>query len=80
MNWLGVMYHNAEGVAQNYSEAWRWYEKAAALGDAWAMFNMGAMYELGEGVSRSKSEARNWYQKAAARGHPDANRKLQALR
>jgi TPR repeat protein len=80
MNWLGVMYHNAEGVAQNYSEAWRWYEKAAALGDAWAMFNMGAMYELGEGVSRSKSEARNWYQKAAAHGHPDANRKLQALR
>jgi TPR repeat protein len=80
MNELGVMYHNGNGVPQNYSEAFRWYEKAAALGERWAFFNLGVMYEYGEGVSKSRTEAIAWYQKAAAAGHPDANRKLQALR
>jgi TPR repeat protein len=32
--WLGVMYHNGQGVPQDYAQAISWFRKAAAQGDA----------------------------------------------
>ena len=50
------------------------YEKAAALGDAAAMFNLGVLYENGRGVQRDLSEARRWFEKAAEAGDVTAMR------
>jgi hypothetical protein len=61
-------------------EAHRWYEKAAALGDAVAMNNLGVLYNTGRGVSRDYAEARRWYEKAAALGNELAKTNLATLR
>jgi TIR domain/Sel1 repeat len=44
------------------------YEKAAAKGDASAMFNLGVLYENGFGVAQDYAKAGAWYEKAAAKG------------
>jgi TIR domain/Sel1 repeat len=69
---LGVLYHNGQGVAQDYAKAREWYEKAAAKGDASAMFNLGVLYENGFGVAQDYAKARAWYEKAAAKGQASA--------
>ena len=65
---LGVLYHNGQGVAQDYVKAREWYEKAAAEGDASAMFNLGVLYDNGFGVAQDYAKSRAWYEKAAAKG------------
>jgi len=69
---LGVLYHNGQGVAQDYAKAREWYEKAAAKGDASAMFNLGVLCENGFGVAQDYAKAREWYEKAAAKGQASA--------
>ena len=65
---LGTMYDRGSGVAQDYKEALRLYELAAAQGNAFAQFNLGAMYDNGRGVTEDKAEAVKWYRLAAAQG------------
>jgi Sel1 repeat/TIR domain len=69
---LGVLYHNGQGVAQDYVKAREWYEKAAAKGEASAMFNLGVLYDNGFGVAQDYAKARAWYEKAAAKGQASA--------
>ena len=80
MNNIGWMYDEGNGVAQNYSEALKWYKKAADLGNDSAMYNIGSMYENGRGVIRNKSEAVKWYEKAAAKGNKDAISRLKQIK
>ena len=48
---LGVMYEQGKGIRQDYTEAVRWYRKAAEeQGFAVAQYNLGRMYEQGKGV------------------------------
>ena len=61
---------------KNYSEAERWYRKAAVQGDAEAQNNLGAMYYLGLAVSQDYSEAVKWCQKAAEQGNASAQNNL----
>jgi TPR repeat protein len=49
-NNLGGMYHNGNGVAQDYAEAVNWYHRAADQGLAEAQDNLGMMYAYGKGV------------------------------
>ncbi len=42
---LGIMYYEGIGVRQNYSEAIKWYEKAAKQGDAVSQGVVGLMYQ-----------------------------------
>jgi len=44
------MYDNGRGVAEDKSEAARWYRAAAKQGDVDAQFSLGFMYDSGEGV------------------------------
>jgi uncharacterized protein len=44
-------YEAGNGVAKNIDEARRWYEKAAAGGDANAMNNLGYLYQAGDGIA-----------------------------
>ena len=43
---LGVMYHQGQGVKQDYAQAFKWCRKAAEQGDASAQFNLGFMYAV----------------------------------
>ena len=66
-------------MAQDYAKAREWYEKAAAKGDASAMFNLGSLYKNGHGVAQDYAKAREWYEKAAANGDKDAKAQLDKL-
>jgi hypothetical protein len=57
---------------QDYAEARRWYEKAAAAGETAAMTNLGLLYNAGHGVPQDYAAARSWYEKAAATGNAEA--------
>ncbi len=62
-----------QNAAENSRQARQWWEKAAAAGNADAMYNLGHMFDIGlAGVPGSYVEARRWYNKAAAAGVRDA--------
>jgi non-specific serine/threonine protein kinase/serine/threonine-protein kinase len=53
------------GALKDYSDALRWFRKAAAGGSALAMANLGFCYRDGEGVAKDYAEAISWFRKAA---------------
>ena len=55
-------------MAENYSEAIKWYRKAAENGMADAQYSMALHYAYEENVV----ETLKWLKKAAAQGHQDA--------
>lgn len=67
---LGVRHHYGEGVSQNYSEAFKWFQKAADQGFAPAQSELGYMHEQGHGTTVNFDEAVKWYRKAADQGLP----------
>jgi TPR repeat protein len=79
MSSLGWLYQNGQGVAQDYAKAREWYEKAAAKGDANAMFSLGGLYESGAGVAQDYAKARGWYEKGADEGGAEAMTNLGVL-
>ncbi len=62
---LGTMYRDGQGVAQDYTEALRWWGKAAELGVIDAQFALGNMYAGGSGIARDDVLAYMWYDIAA---------------
>ena len=73
---IGKMYAEGRGVAQDFAEAKRWFEKAAAQNQADGQYNLGLMYANGEGVRQDFAEAVKWYRLAAGRGQVDAQNSL----
>jgi TPR repeat protein len=62
---LGNLYKDGQGVAQDYSKAREWYEKAADKG-LWAgMANLAVLYRDGFGVAQDYTKARELYEKVA---------------
>lgn len=61
---LGRMYHNGEGIEQNFSEALRLYKQGVVRGDVKANFGIGYMYFKGEGLGTDFEKARATHQKA----------------
>lgn len=55
---------------QNYSEAKRWYEKAAFQNYPSAQANLGSLYLFGEGVEKDYSKAHSWFLKSAKQCNP----------
>ena len=53
---------------QNYTEALKWYRKAANQGDGEAQYNLGLSYVKGLGVTQNDLEAYFWFNLAAAQG------------
>ena len=64
-NDLGFRYWSGQSVPQDYTEAVKWYRKAAEQDFANAQFNLGVCYDNGEGVAKDEVEAVKWYRKAA---------------
>ena len=73
---LGWRYDFGKGVTKSYTEAVKWYRKAAEQGYAKAQYNLGVCYYNGEGVTQSNTEAAKWYRKAAEQGDADAQYNL----
>jgi TPR repeat protein len=74
---LGILYdHAMEGVTQDFTEAAKWYRKAAEQGWTLSMPKLAAMYENGRGVPQDYTEAVKWYRKAAEQGCSISMRKL----
>ena len=69
---LGVCYANGYGIAQDYDEAVKWFEKVAEQGDARGMRNLGLFYRKGHGVSQDYGEAVKWFEKAIEHGDAKA--------
>ncbi len=65
---LGLMYAFGEDVAEDKTEAMKWWRKAAEQGDAFSQHNLGSMYDNGVGVAEDDVEAVKWYRKAAEQG------------
>jgi TPR repeat protein len=48
--WVAELYENGWGVTQDYSKTHKWFEKAAADGNADAITHLGQLFEKGLGI------------------------------
>ena len=63
---LGVAFDFGKlGLEKNYTEAVKWFRKAAEQNNAAAQDNLGQCYAAGEGVEQDYAGAAKWYRKAA---------------
>ena len=65
---LGYMCENGQGIPQDYRQAAKLFQRAAAQGHADAQSSLGAMYYQGRGISQNYRQAAKWYQLAANQG------------
>lgn len=65
---MGVMYAEGKGIAQNHAKAFELYTEAAQKDHAPAQYNLANQYATGEGVTQDFSKAEYWWTKAAERG------------
>lgn len=65
---LGNACRLGRGVAQDHTQAARWYGLAAQAGDARGQYSLGVMADLGLGMGQSDTEALRWYLAAAQGG------------
>jgi TPR repeat protein len=53
---------------EQYANALKWYERAAACGNEDSMCNIGLLYDEGRGVERNIAKAREWWEQAVEQG------------
>jgi len=75
-NTMGWHYYHGDGVKQDYEESFKWFQKAANLGEPNAQFNVGMMYAAGTGAKQDLIEAAKWYKKSAEQGKTSAQLNL----
>jgi len=63
---LGMMYADGDGIEQDYTEALKWFKKAATQEYAPAQKAVGVMYC--DGLDQDYAEAVKWFQQAADNG------------
>jgi len=73
------MYQQGLGISQDYTEAIKWYRKAAEQGYASAQNNLGVIHQKGMGVLQDFEEAVKWYRKAADQGVAGAQSNLSLM-
>lgn len=65
---VGSKYYNKE----DYTEALKWYERSANLGNGLANYMIGHLYFSGRGVEKDRNIAFKYYLKGAEQGNVDA--------
>jgi hypothetical protein len=65
---IGDAYYYGHGVSRDYTEAARWYRRAAENSNAMAQSTLGDIYYYGRGVPQDFLEAAQWWQRAADQG------------
>lgn len=73
---LGNLHYKGDGVPQDYTEAAKWYLKAADQGHTNSQYMLGSMHDRGDGMPPNYIEAVAWYRKAAENGHISAQLEL----
>ena len=76
---VGVRFAEGKGIAANYDEAAKWYDRAAQAGVVPAVFRLGTFYEKGLSVKKDVDIARRYYLQAAERGNAKAMHNLAVL-
>ena len=76
---IGVRFAEGKGVAANFDEAAKWYDRAAQAGVVPAIFRLGTFYEKGLSVKKDVDIARRYYLQAAERGNAKAMHNLAVL-
>jgi localization factor PodJL len=76
---VGVRFAEGKGVAANFDEAAKWYDRAAQAGVVPAVFRLGTFYEKGMSVKKDVDIARRYYLQAAERGSAKAMHNLAVL-
>jgi localization factor PodJL len=76
---VGVRFAEGKGIAINYDEAAKWFDRAAQAGVVPAIFRLGTFYEKGVSVKKDIDIARRYYVQAAERGNAKAMHNLAAL-
>jgi localization factor PodJL len=76
---IGVRFAEGKGVASNFDEAAKWYDRAAQAGVVPAVFRLGTFYEKGMSVKKDVDIARRYYMQAAERGNAKAMHNLAVL-
>lgn len=77
--YMGLMFHKARSVGQDYVEAARWYRLAAEQGFSLAQTNLSDFYSQGLGVERNRGEAIRLNRLAADQGDVVAQYNLGVL-
>jgi TPR repeat protein len=72
---VGLLHAKGRGVAQDATEAARWYRLAAEQGLAQAQYNLAALYEQGRGVPRDPLLSYAWFRLAAQQKFADARKR-----
>lgn len=76
MLFLGYFLHQGYGYAPDATAAARFFEAAAARGDAAAAFELTILYATGDGVPADPDSAQQWTFRAAELGSPRAQANL----
>lgn len=76
---VGGFFYFGQIVQQNYSKAYKWYEKAALQGYATAQFTLGGMLARGCGIKQNFKKAFMWYKRAALQGYAKAQLSLASM-
>ena len=76
---VGLRYAEGKGVPANYTEAAKWYERAARGDIVPAMFRLGTLHEKGLGTTKDMAAAKRFYEQAAARGNAKAMHNLAVI-
>jgi localization factor PodJL len=76
---IAVRFAEGDGVAQNFTEAAQWFERAAKQGLVPAQFRLGGLYEKGLGVKKNLDTARRYYVAAGEAGNAKALHNLAVL-
>lgn len=70
---LGDCFDGGIGTSKNYTEALKWYRKAAEQEYPYGVWNLGRMYEFGRGVTKNTTTAESLYKQAHILALPLAN-------
>ena len=76
---VAMRFADGKGIATNYDEAAKWYDRAAQAGVVPAIFRLGTFYEKGLSVTKDVDIARRYYLQAAERGNAKAMHNLAVL-
>lgn len=62
---IGKMYALGYGTEQDYTKAFKWFEKSAATGNKFAQYSLGSLYFFGNGVQHNYEKAFEYYKLSA---------------
>lgn len=73
---IGGRYAEGNGVDEDFTEALKWYQKAADANHAEAQYELGTAYAYGMKVQHDYEKALEWFKRAAEQGHIEAQYNL----